>query len=201
MKCEGRGREQYLYLYLPLSSSVPDKIVPTHSLDGETNITIAWNSSSSDVVRYIVNVRQYFSDGVGKVRVAGIAGYPLEVPGTVLQHVVASLSEPLRAHGVSASLPPSPAPLPPTEPLVPYDVQLVAGSVAGCGEPVTSQPFFTKEGGMCSHSTVHSPLCSPLHCVVHSSSETSSRCEGGATERHSHERLIHQTQYRGGSQR
>jgi len=34
---------------------------------------------------------------------------------------------------------------------VPYDVQLVAGSVAGCGEPVTSQPFFTREGGVCSY--------------------------------------------------
>ena len=34
---------------------------------------------------------------------------------------------------------------------MPYDVQLVAGSVAGCGEPVTSQPFFTREGGVCSY--------------------------------------------------
>ena len=64
-------------------------------------------------MRYIVNVRQYFSDGVGKVRVASIDGYPLEVPGTDLQHEVESLGEPLRAHEVSASLPPSPAPLPP----------------------------------------------------------------------------------------
>ena len=152
VKCGGRGREQYQYLYLPLSSSVPDKIVPAYSLDGETSITITWNSSSSDVVRYIVNVRQYFSDGVGKVRVASIAGYPREVPGTDLQHEVESLGEPL----------------------VPYDVQLVAGSVAGCGEPATSQPFFTREGGMSSHSTAHSPPCSPLHCVLHSSSRTSS---------------------------
>ena len=38
-----------------------------------------------------MNVRQYFSDGDGKVKVASINGYPLEVPGTILQHMVTSL--------------------------------------------------------------------------------------------------------------
>ena len=38
-----------------------------------------------------MNVRQYFSEGDGKVRVASISGYPVEVPGIVLQHVVKSL--------------------------------------------------------------------------------------------------------------
>ena len=38
-----------------------------------------------------MSVRQYFPDGDGKVRVTSINGYPLEVPGTVLQHVVTSL--------------------------------------------------------------------------------------------------------------
>ncbi len=40
-----------------------------------------------------MNVRQYFSDGDGNVRVASINGYPLEVPGTVLRHVVTSLGK------------------------------------------------------------------------------------------------------------
>ena len=32
--------------------------------------------------------------------------------------------------------------------MVPYDVQLVAGNIAGCGEITTSQHFFTREGGI-----------------------------------------------------
>lgn len=43
------------------------------------------------MVRYIVNVRQYISDGDGKVNVASIAGYPMEVPGTAMQHMITSL--------------------------------------------------------------------------------------------------------------
>ena len=77
-----------------LSPSVPDQVVPAFSSNNDTEATIVWSSSSDvsgSVVRYIVNVRQYFSDGDGKVRVASINSYPLEVPGTILQHVVTSL--------------------------------------------------------------------------------------------------------------
>lgn len=38
-----------------------------------------------------MNVRQYISDGDGKVNVASIAGYPMEVPGTAMQHMITSL--------------------------------------------------------------------------------------------------------------
>jgi len=77
-----------------VSPSVPDQVVPAFSPNNDTEATIVWSSSSDisdSVARYIVNVRQYFSDGDGKVRVTSINGYPLEVPGTVLQHVVTSL--------------------------------------------------------------------------------------------------------------
>ena len=46
---------------------------------------------------------------------------------------------------------------------MPYDVQLVAGNVAGCGKPVTSLPFFTREGGVCAHI-----MCVWSTVVVHS---------------------------------
>ena len=82
-----------------MSSSVPDQVVPASSPNNDTEATVIWSSSSNvsdSVVRYIVNVRQYFSDGDGKVRVASINGYPLEVPGTILQHMVISLGMPKR---------------------------------------------------------------------------------------------------------
>ena len=135
----------HLTFFPPLS--VPDKVVPTYFPGNDTQVTVVWNISSGvsgSVVRYIINVRQYFPDGDGKVSVASIAGYPLEVPGTVLQHVITSLGKfhrLLQCTCIVSFL---------TEPLVPYHVQLVAGNVAGCGEPVTSQPFFTREGGVCS---------------------------------------------------
>jgi len=74
--------------------SVPDQVVPAFSPNNDTEATIVWSSSrgvSDSVVRYIVNVRQYFSDGDGKVRVTNKNGYPLEVPSTILQHMVTSL--------------------------------------------------------------------------------------------------------------
>lgn len=40
-----------------------------------------------------MNVRQYITDGEGKVNVASIAGYPMEVPGTAMQHIVTSLGK------------------------------------------------------------------------------------------------------------
>ena len=32
--------------------------------------------------------------------------------------------------------------------MIPYDVQLLVGNVAGCSDVTTSQPFFTREGGI-----------------------------------------------------
>ena len=94
-------------------------------------------------MRYIVSVREYVEDGLGKAKTKTINGYPLELPGIQLNHSVELLSKPSLYHCsiVSDSILS-------TEPMVPYDVQLVAGNVLGCGAVNTSQPFFTREGGI-----------------------------------------------------
>ena len=73
-------------------STVPGLITPIHVVDSVSEVTIDWSSShSADVVRYIVDVRRYSSAGPGQVRNTSITGYPLEIPGTTLQHTVKSL--------------------------------------------------------------------------------------------------------------
>ena len=53
-----------------------------------------------------------------------------------------SVCDPSKQYGVYSSLV-----ITTVEPEVPYDVQLVAGNGAGCGEISRSQRFFTREGG------------------------------------------------------
>ena len=61
-------------------------------IDVSSEFTIDWSSSdSADIVRYIVDVREYSSAGPGKVQMISVTGYPLEIPGTDLEHTVKSL--------------------------------------------------------------------------------------------------------------
>ena len=63
-------------------------------MDSVSEFTIDWSSSNSaDIVRYIVDVREYSSAGPGKVQMTSVTDYPLEIPGTVLEHTVKSLSK------------------------------------------------------------------------------------------------------------
>ena len=63
-------------------------------VDSVSEITIDWSSSdSADIVRYIVDVREYSSTGPGRVKTTSITGYPLEIPETALDHTVKSLSK------------------------------------------------------------------------------------------------------------
>ena len=74
--------------------------MPTISNINDTEITIDWSSSSGVggyIVRYIVNVRVYSSDGPGKVMTSNHTDYPLELPSTNLQHPVQSLSKNLKS--------------------------------------------------------------------------------------------------------
>ena len=61
-------------------------------VDSVSEFTIDWSrSDSADIVRYIVDVREYSSDGPGKVQVTSVTDYPQEIPGTDLEHTVKSL--------------------------------------------------------------------------------------------------------------
>ena len=40
-----------------------------------------------------MNVREYSSDGPGKLKTNNHTGYPLELPGTDLQHLVQSMGK------------------------------------------------------------------------------------------------------------
>ena len=50
---------------------------------------------------------------------------------------------------------------------MPYDVQLVAGNLAGCGEIDTSQPLFTEEGGTYVTCIALRYICRTLICCVY----------------------------------
>ena len=80
------------YAYIHSHSTVPGLITPMVHVDSVSEITIDWSSSdSADIVRYIVNVREYSSAGPGKVQISSITGYPQQIPGTSLEHTVGSL--------------------------------------------------------------------------------------------------------------
>ena len=82
--------------YLHNLSTVPGLITPVRTTDNVSEITIDWRRSdrvSADIVRYIVDVREYSFAGPGKVQMSSITGYPLELPSTTLQHTVKSLSK------------------------------------------------------------------------------------------------------------
>ena len=126
--------------------TVPGLITPVLDVDSiSSKVTIDWSGSdSADIVRYIVDVREYSSDGPGKVQTTSISVYPQEIPGTALEHTVKSLGKflficiALLKYYTCIY----------TEPEVPYDIQLVAGNTMGCGDLYISEPFFTQEGGI-----------------------------------------------------
>ena len=85
-----------IYNYLHNLSTVPGQITPVRTTDNVSEIIIDWSRSdsvSADIVRYIVDVREYSSAGTGKVQMSSITGYPLELPSMPLQHTVKSLSK------------------------------------------------------------------------------------------------------------
>ena len=86
----------YIMLVPYLFSSVPDDVTFTVTPSGDNVATIDWSSfggSSASIVRYIVNVRQYSSDGAGKTKTENTTGYPLALPGSASHHTVDTLSE------------------------------------------------------------------------------------------------------------
>ena len=85
-----------------------------------------------------MNVRIYVHVEPGKVKLEMVDGYPQELLAIDLNHTVESLSKisPINIGTLNDSI------LSP-EQMVPYDVQLLVGNVAGCSDVTTSQPFFT----------------------------------------------------------
>ena len=90
-----------------------------------------------------MNVRIYVHVEPGKAKLEMVDGYPQELLAIDLNHTVESLSKisPINIGTLNDSI------LSP-EQMVPYDVQLLVGNVAGCSDVTTSQPFFTREGGI-----------------------------------------------------
>ena len=79
-----------------VSPAVPGLITAEISIISDSEITIDWSGSSGvsgDILRYIVNVRVYSSDGPGKVNTSNHTGYPLELPGTQREFTVNTLGK------------------------------------------------------------------------------------------------------------
>ena len=74
-------------------------------VDTVSQITIKWTKTSEDIVRYVVDVRQYLSAGPGKTKNESIIGYPREIPATLTQHAVRSLGELVKVDNHTYSLP------------------------------------------------------------------------------------------------
>ena len=81
--------------------TAPGMIIPMISIINDSEIIIDWRSSSNvsgDIVRYIVNVREYSSDGPGKVKTSNVArSYPQQLPGTQRELTVKTLSKNLQS--------------------------------------------------------------------------------------------------------
>ena len=240
-----------------VSPAVPSLITAEIPIISDTEITIDWSSSSGvggDIVRYIVNVRVYSSDGPGKVTTSSVASYPQQLPGTQRDLTVKSLgktaaillcapvvyTECLCAPVVYTECLCAPvvyteclcAPVVYTECLcapVVYTECLCAPVVyteccapvqwARCRMTCSSWPGMSRGVERRSLQTPSSPVkdvgvsasgpctargvccveLSQCSLLTHSSAERSSQCEGGETQRHHHERLLHQTEHRGGS--
>ena len=80
--------------------TVPEQITPMINLENDSNIVIDWSGSESlsednIIVRFVVDAREYLSDGPGRTRTQNITGYPREISGTELNHTVGSLSKTL----------------------------------------------------------------------------------------------------------
>ena len=91
----------YIHMYLCVMATLVSPVVPglitaQISIINDSEIIIEWSSSSNvggDIVRYIVNVREYSSDGDGKVKTSSVASYPKLLPGTQRELTVKSLSK------------------------------------------------------------------------------------------------------------
>ena len=143
-------------------SPVPQKVESVVSVIRYDAVRINWTNPAG-VFSYIVNVRQYSSNGQGKIKVDPLDEFPEEIDASPLQFDVRNLGE-TQASPKMLFVIPAPLlfssylrlllPLPFTFPvlysspaaLVPYDVQLVARNLGGCGPLKTSDPFFTEEG-------------------------------------------------------
>ena len=79
-----------------VSPAVPGLITAAISIISDAEITVEWSGSSGvggDIVRYIVNVREYSSDGPGKVKTSNVASYPQQLPGTQREFTVKILGK------------------------------------------------------------------------------------------------------------
>ena len=77
--------------------TVPGLITPAIQADSDSEIIINWNktSANNNILRYVVDVREYSSAGPGKTKKKSITGYPREIAGTETQHRVNLLSKTL----------------------------------------------------------------------------------------------------------
>ena len=79
-----------------VSPAVPGLITAAMSIISDAEITVDWSGSSGvggDIVRYIVNVREYSSDGPGKVKTSNVSSYPQQLPGTQRELTVKTLGK------------------------------------------------------------------------------------------------------------
>ena len=80
-----------LLVYVP--STEPNQITSEKNVESSSDVAINWRNSSRDILRYIVDFRQFMSDGAGKIKNGSISGYPRELPATQLELTVKNLSE------------------------------------------------------------------------------------------------------------
>ena len=74
----------------------PGRITPVRTIDSDSHhkMTINWSSSHNitpDIVRYIVDVMEYYSTGDGQIGMKSVSDYPLQLPATVVHHTVGTL--------------------------------------------------------------------------------------------------------------
>ena len=83
----------HVYTSIHILSTVPEQITPVKQVVTESQITIKWTKTSEDIVRYVLDVREYSSAGPGETKNESIISYPREIPATETQYTVTSLSE------------------------------------------------------------------------------------------------------------
>ena len=105
-------------------STVPEQITPVKQMDTDSQITIKWTETSEDIVRYVLDVREYSSAGPGKTKNKSITGYPRVIPATETQYIVTSLSELHTSRYNSDYVIPYPFPVPLTPSTFPFSLTL-----------------------------------------------------------------------------
>ena len=77
--------------------TVPGLITPAIQAGSDSEVIINWNKTgaNNNILRYVVDVREYSSAGPGKIKKKRITGYPREIAGTETQHRVNLLSKTL----------------------------------------------------------------------------------------------------------